>query len=88
LGRPALVGSSFGLATVCFGVSLGGFGGVVGGVKRVGVSDMGVVGCSLMVSRFVVRSSLAMMSGGMFVVFGGLFVMFDGVRGHKLSLLG
>jgi len=28
------------------------------------------------------------MSGGMFVVFGGLFVMFDGVRGHKLSLLG
>ena len=65
-----------------FGVSLGGFRGVLGGVKHVGVSDMGVVRGSLMVAGFVVRSSLAMMPSSMFVVFGSLFVMFDGVLGH------
>jgi hypothetical protein len=70
---------------VRFGVSLGGFGGVVGGIKHVRVSDMGVVGCGLMVSRFVLRSGLAMMPGGMLVVLGSLFVMFDGLLGHGLT---
>ena len=65
-----------------FGVSLGGFRGVFGGVKHVGVSDMGVVGCSLMVSRLVVRSRLALMPGGLFVVLGSPLVMFDGVLSH------
>ena len=74
--------SGFGLATVRFGVSLGSFRGVFGGVKQVGVSDMGVMRGSLMVARFVVRSSFAMMPSSMFVVFGSLFVMFDGVLGH------
>jgi len=77
--------SGFELATVRFGVSLGGFRGVFGGVKHVGVSDMGVVRGSLMVARFVVRGSLAMMPSSMFVVFGSLFVMFDGVLGHGLT---
>jgi len=36
----------------------------------------------LMVARFVVRGSLAMMPSSMFVVFGSLFVMLDGVLGH------
>ncbi len=58
---------------------------MVGGVEHVGVSDMGVVGCSLMVSRFVVRRSFAMMPGGMFMVLGSLLVMFDGVLGHGLT---
>ena len=77
--------SGFDLATVRFGVSLGGLGSVLGGVKHVSVSDNGVVGGSLMVVRFVVRSSLAMMTSGMFVVFGSLFVMLDGVLGHGLT---
>ena len=81
----ALLRSGFELATVGFGVSLGGFRGVFGGVKHVGVSDMGVVGGSLMVARFVVRSSLAMMPSSMFVMFGSLFVMFDGILGHGLT---
>ena len=85
MSRPALLRSGFGLPTVRFGVSLGGFRGVVRGVKHVCVSDMGVVGCSLMVSRVVVRSSLAMMPGGLFVVLGSPLVMFDGVLGHKLT---
>ena len=64
------------------GVSLGSFGGVVGGVKRVSVRNVGVVGCNLVVSGFVVRRSFAVMAGGVLVVFGGLFVVFNGVRGH------
>ena len=68
-----------------FGVSLGGFRGVFGGVKHVGVSDMGVVGGSLMVARFVVRSRRAMMPSRVFVGFGSICVMFDGVLGHGLT---
>jgi len=64
------------------GVSLGSFGGVVRGVKRVCVRNMGVVGCNLVVSGFVVSRSFAMMAGGVFVVFGGLFVVFNGLHGH------
>ena len=80
-------GGSLGLPAVRFGMSLGGFGGVVRGVKHVCVGDMRVVSRSLVVSRFVMRSSLAMMTCGMLVVFGGLFVMLNGVLGHD-SLLG
>ena len=64
------------------GVSLGSFGGVVRGMKRVSVRNMGVVGCNLMVSGFVVSRSFAVMAGGVLVVFGGLFVVLNGVRGH------
>jgi len=64
------------------GVSLGSFGGVVRGVKRVCVRNMGVVGCNLVVSGFVVSRSFAVMAGGVLVVFGGLFVVLNGVRGH------
>jgi len=70
------------LATVRVGVSLGSFGGVVRGVKRVSVRNVGVVGCNLVVSGFVVSRSFAMMAGGVLVVFGSLFVVFNGVRGH------
>ena len=70
------------MATVRVGVSLGSFGGVVRGVKRVCVRNMGVVGCNLVVSGFVVSRSFAVMAGGVLVVFGGLFVVLNGVRGH------
>jgi hypothetical protein len=70
------------LATVRVGVSLGSFGGVVRGVKRVSVRNVGVVGCNLVVSGFVVSRSFAVMAGGVLVVFGGLFVVLNGVRGH------
>ena len=70
------------MATVRVGVSLGSFGGVVRGVKRVSVRNVGVVGCNLVVSGFVVSRSFAMMAGGVLVVFGGLFVVFNGVLGH------
>ena len=68
-------------------MSFGGFARVVRSVKQVSVGDVGVMGRRFVVSRFVMSSSLAMMTCGMLVVFGGLFVMLNGVLGHD-SLLG
>lgn len=67
-------------------MGLGGFARVVRGVKQVSVGDVGMVSCRFVISRFVMRSSLAMMTRGMFVVFGGLFVMLNGVFGHEWLL--
>jgi len=67
-------------------MSFGGFARVVRSVKQVSVGDVGVMGRRFVVSRFVMSSSLAMMTGGVLVVFGGLFVMLDSVFGHEWLL--
>lgn len=72
---------------VSFGVSLRGFRGVVGSVMKVGLGNMSVVSSGVMITRFVMRSGLAMMMSGLFVMFRSFFMVFDGVFGHGCASL-
>jgi len=58
------------------GVVLGGFAGMVRGVKSVTMRDVGVVRGFLMVAVLVVLGSLAVVSRCVLVMFGGLSVVF------------
>jgi hypothetical protein len=68
------------IAGVMFGVSLGGFFGVVLGVRRVAGGDLGVMGGLLDRAAFVVLGGLVMMFRSLFMVLGGLRVVFRNLR--------
>jgi hypothetical protein len=68
-----------------FGVSLGGFGGMVRRVMMMAVGDVCVMRCEVMTFFFVVPRGLAMMTRRVFVMLGSLLVMLDGVLGHVSS---
>ncbi len=60
---------------MAFGMSFGGFRGVVLSVKSVGVGNMRVVGGLFVVAGFVVRGSFMVVLGRVLVVFGGFLVV-------------
>jgi len=67
---------------VMLGVQLAGFGGVVGGVNGVAVSDVGVMRRRFGGVVFVVVGGVMVVPGGVFVVLGGQAMMLgDAVSG-------
>jgi hypothetical protein len=62
------------------GVRLGGFFGVVLGVRRVAGGDLGVMRGLLDRAAFVVLGGLVMMFRSLFMVLGGLRVVFRNLR--------
>jgi hypothetical protein len=69
--------------SVLVGMMLPGFVGMVAGVQRVSMGDVGVVPGLLVIARVVVFGRFAMMCGGVFVMFGGLQMMFRSVMSHS-----
>jgi hypothetical protein len=68
---------------VLVGVMLAGFVGMVSGVDRVSMGDVGVVPGLLVIARLMVFGRFAMMRGGVFMMFGGLQMMFRSVMSHS-----
>ena len=73
------------LLPVMLRVILGGFRGVVQGMVKVALSGVGVVGCGLVVTRFVMLGRFAMMPCSVLVMFGCLDVMLCCLLGHVSS---
>jgi hypothetical protein len=71
---------------VMLGVVLGGLGCVMRGVVKVALSGVGVMGCRLVVTSFVVLGRFAMMTGGVVVVFRCLEMVLCCLLGHVSSL--
>lgn len=69
-----------------FGVRLGGFAGVVLGVRGVTGGDLGVVRRLFDRPGFVVPGGFVMVRGSLFMVLGGLRVVFSDLRrgGHGI----
>jgi len=74
-----LAGGGFGLLAVRFGVGLGRFGGMVGGVVEMTLRDKGMVRSGVVIAGRMVRRGQTMMPRGVLVVFRSFFVMLDGV---------
>jgi hypothetical protein len=63
-----LLAGGFGLFAVVFGVGLGGFRGVVGGMVKMALRGVGVMRRGVMIASFVVFSGFAMMASCVFVM--------------------
>ena len=61
---------------MCVGVVLGGFAGMMGGMKPMPMSDVGVVGGLFVVALPMVFSSFAVVSRSLLVVFSSFLMMF------------
>ena len=87
MGRAGaqLLAGGFGGFAVLFGVSLGGFGGVVRRVMKMAVGDVGVMSGDVMIFFFVVPRGFAMMMRRKFVMLGSLVVMLGCLLGHVSS---
>lgn len=71
------------MLAVMLGVMLARLAGMMGGVGRMAVRRMGVMGGLLVMLRLVMLGRLAMMLGGMFMVLGrGVVMLDDLVVGH------
>jgi hypothetical protein len=80
------VAGGFGVFAVVFDVKLCGFRGVVSSVLVMAVGEMRVMTGEMMIASFVVLCGLAMMTGGVVVMFCCFVVMLDGMLGHESSL--
>ena len=78
--------SRFRLVAMFFCVSLGRFSRVMGSVSKVPLGCVRVMGRSFVVPAVMVFRRLAMMTGGVIVVFRGFAVMFCSFLGHILLL--
>jgi hypothetical protein len=67
---------------VLVGVVLAGLFGMMRGVQRMAVRDMGMVAGLFMIARLVVPGGFAVMFGGLFVMFGSLTVMLRSWMSH------
>jgi len=67
---------------VLIGVVLTGFFGMLGGVQRMAVGDVGVVPGLLVIAGFVMPGRFPMMGGGLFMMLRGLVVMFCSMVSH------
>jgi hypothetical protein len=83
--RRSSVGG-FGVFGVIVGVDFGGFGGVVCGVMKMAVGDLGVMSGEMMIAVFVVARGFAMMTCCVVVVFGCFVMMLGCLLGHGPSL--
>jgi hypothetical protein len=76
----------FGSFAVLFGVRLGSFCSMVGGVMMMAGGDVCVVRCQVMIPFFVVPCGFAMMLRRVFVMLGSLVVMLDCLCRHFVLL--
>jgi hypothetical protein len=71
---------------VVFRVRLGGFSGVVRCVVKVTLCEVSVMRGSFVLSRFMMRSGVTMVPGGVLVVFCCFVMVLCGLFGHGFSL--
>jgi hypothetical protein len=69
-----------------FCVKLGGFRGVMCGVKMMGIGNMRVMSGRVMIAGFVVPRGFAMMTGGVIVMFRCFVMMLCCLLGHLILL--
>ena len=73
------------MPAVCFGVGLGGLGGMVSGVVQMALCSVGMVRGGMVIAGLMVFGGLAMMMRGVLMVLGGLPVMLDSMARHRRS---
>jgi len=71
---------------VYFGVGFGSFVGVMLSVRAMTMSNLGVVGCFLVIACLVMLRSFMVMLGGVLVVFGRFLVVFASFVCHRNPL--
>lgn len=74
-----LLASRLGVLPVGLSVGLGSFGGVVCGMVKMALGDMGMMRGGMVIAGFMASSGLAMVPGCEFVVFGCFTMMLNGV---------